>query len=108
MSRLILERECGTGCFERHYSVGTLNCFAFRMGSAPTGLGPQRLWAGAIYEGEMLSLLKTKALRASGVIDELVTWSEKLLLGPLGFGFKERDLNEILRRIEVWSHQVFP
>jgi hypothetical protein len=103
MPKLIFDKNIHTGTYERRYSVGTLCCALFTMGAPPAYFNAARPWAGALSHGEELAFVETEALRTAGVLDDLVTWSKKTLVGPIAFICKEGDVEAILRRIEEWD-----
>jgi hypothetical protein len=103
MPKLIFDENIHTGWYERRYAVGRICCAFFTLGAPPVRLDPEREWAGVLCQGEELAFVETEALRVAGVLDHLVTWSKKTVVGPIAFVCKEGDVEAILRRIEEWD-----
>jgi hypothetical protein len=78
------------------------------MGAPPDRANPEREWAGALFEDDRMAAVETQALRAAGVLDDVVRWSQETLVRPLAFVCKEGDVDVILRRIEGWSDTKGP
>ena len=108
MPKLISEENTHTGCYERRYAVGSLRCTLFTMGAPPDRANPEREWAGALFEGDRMAAVETKALRAAAVLDDVVRWSQETLVRPLAFVCSEGDVDVILGRIEGWAHTKGP